>query len=198
MKEHEEMNVLNNKLSKLMLRMSVLKQKSEEFKSKYGTRNAKLTATQLKAKESLKEKYKVNNAKIADKKAELKKMMRIMKKKGGPHHTKMFKSDGGLFDFSKNLVMIDEKLTEFTNKKILLVDEALDELEKNNKKNGEEIHELRIENDPEYKRYIEDKEKSRKKIEQLKKDWMRVSPKDFERALRQNQQRDRISGRKYG
>ena len=82
MKEYKELNVLNNKLSKLILRKSVLKQKSEEFKSKYGTRNAKLTATQLKAKESLKEKYKINNAKIS----ELKKMMkmnRIVMGKGG-------------------------------------------------------------------------------------------------------------------
>ena len=74
MKEYKELNVLNNKLSKLILRKSVLKQKSEEFKSKYGTRNAKLTATQLKAKESLKEKYKINNAKIS----ELKKMMKTL------------------------------------------------------------------------------------------------------------------------
>jgi hypothetical protein len=42
-----------------------------------------LTAAQLKAKEALKEKYKINNAKIAEKKAELKKMMTIVKKKGG-------------------------------------------------------------------------------------------------------------------
>jgi hypothetical protein len=71
------------KLNKLMLRKSALQQKSEEFKSKYGTRNAKLTAAQLKAKEVLKDKYEINNAKIAEKKAELKKMMTIVKKKGG-------------------------------------------------------------------------------------------------------------------
>ena len=82
MKEEKQLNMLKNKLSKLMLRKSALQQKREEFKSKYGTRNAKLTATQLKAKESLKEKYKINNAKIS----ELKKMMkmnRIVMGKGG-------------------------------------------------------------------------------------------------------------------
>lgn len=83
MKEMKQLNMLNDKLNKLMLRKSSLQQKSEEFKSKYGTRNAKLTAAQLKAKEVLKEKYKANNADIAKKKAELKKIMTFIKKKGG-------------------------------------------------------------------------------------------------------------------
>ena len=183
MKEHEEMNVLNNKLSKLMLRMSVLKQKSEEFKSKYGTRNAKLTATQLKAKESLKEKYKVNNAKIADEKAELKKMMRIMNKKGGPHHTKMFKSDGGgLFKFSEKLGMIDKDLTEFTSQKIELVQEELDKLEKNNGNNKEEIHNFRKEYDPEY---VEQLERERIMEEEYSKP-KGITPFQFNEALKQN------------
>ena len=83
MKEEKQLNVLNDKLNKLMLRKTMLQQKSDEFKSKYGTRNTKLTITQLKAKESLKEKFKKNNTKIREKKTELKKMMTIVKKKGG-------------------------------------------------------------------------------------------------------------------
>lgn len=83
MKEHKQLVQLNEKLNKLMPRKTALQQKMQEFKSKYGTRNAKLTAAQLKAKEALKEKYKINNTKIAEKKAELKKMMTIVKKKGG-------------------------------------------------------------------------------------------------------------------
>jgi hypothetical protein len=83
MKEETQLKVLNDKLNKLMLRKSALQQKNEVFKTKHGTRKSNLTATQLKTKEALKHKHKINNADIAKKKAEMKKIITMIKKKGG-------------------------------------------------------------------------------------------------------------------
>lgn len=82
MKEEKLLDILNNKLDKMILRKSVIKQKSEEFENK-NKRISKLTTSQLKAKETLNNKYKEINRKIVEKKAEIKKINTIKNRKGG-------------------------------------------------------------------------------------------------------------------
>lgn len=79
MSDQKKLVLLNEKLNKLMLKKSTLQQKKDDFNRKYVTRNYKLTAAQLKAKELLKDKRKVNNANIA----KMKELIRIANKKGG-------------------------------------------------------------------------------------------------------------------
>lgn len=87
MSEHNKLVLLSEKLQKLMVKKSTLQQKKEDFNRKYGSRNYKLTAAQLKTKEALKDKYKVNNANIA----KITELIRIANKQGG-----------GLFSFLRN------------------------------------------------------------------------------------------------
>lgn len=79
MNQNNQLNKLNEKLKKLFLRKTNLQQNVQEFNSKYGTKNSKLTPSQLNKKNELKNKYNLINAKIVEKRAE----MKAMKKVGG-------------------------------------------------------------------------------------------------------------------
>lgn len=118
MKEVKRLTSLTSKLDKLVIKQSKLKQSIEEFKKRYGTRNAKLTAPQLEKKQALKDKYKQNNTTISETKKELKKLTRMVKKKGGmtDQQTSLTMTDvyENLFKYMKNKDII-KHLTTFYN-----------------------------------------------------------------------------------